>query len=106
VSKDKAGHGSGAAAHHMLVGAADIGRDYFQDDRVLDAAAVRRLKLRIVDIADFHLAGPHVDDASVPAHTHSSYGFRCMDSVTGKTGDKLSRPICLLCRSADHSASG
>ena len=39
---------------------------------MLDAAAVGGLQFRIVDITDFHLAGPQIDDASVPAHASSS----------------------------------
>ncbi len=74
VTKNEARHCRGAAAHHVLVGAADIGGNNLENDAVLDPAAIRRLKLRVVDVADLDLTRPHVDDASVPAHIHLLHG--------------------------------
>ncbi len=74
MTENEAWHRRGAAAHHVLVGAADIGGNHLENDTVLDAAAIRRLKLRVVDVADFDLTRPHVDDASVPAHIHLLHG--------------------------------
>jgi hypothetical protein len=35
---------------------------------VFDAAAVGRFQLRVVDVANFDLARPEIDDASIFAH--------------------------------------
>lgn len=75
MAKDEARHRGGAAAHHVLVGAADIRGNHLENDAVLDAAAIRRLKLRVVDVADFDLAWFQVNDASVPAHIHLLRGL-------------------------------
>jgi hypothetical protein len=37
---------------------------------MLDPAPVGGLKLRIIDVMDFDLAGSHIDDATVLAHFH------------------------------------
>ncbi|MOA44676.1 hypothetical protein D3C78_1669900 [compost metagenome] len=75
MAKNEARHCRGTAAHHVLVGAADIGGNHLENHAVLDTAAIRRLKLRVVDVADFDLTRPHVDDASVPAHIHLLRGL-------------------------------
>jgi hypothetical protein len=70
VAENKPRHRRGAAAHHMLVRSADIGRDHLQDHAMLDPAPVGGLELRIIDVMDFDLAGSHIDDATVLAHFH------------------------------------
>jgi hypothetical protein len=61
--------GSGAAAHHVLVAAADVGRDDPQDDAMLALAALlRQGQLRETDVVDFDVARPHVDDTAIACH--------------------------------------
>ena len=43
VAENHAARGRGAATHHVLIGAADVGRDHFEDDGVLDLLACRVL---------------------------------------------------------------
>src|SRR6202035_1755729 len=57
-----------AAADHVLVGSADIGRNHFEDHAVLDLAASRILELRIGNVLDLDFPWFSVDDATIFAH--------------------------------------
>ena len=78
VPEDQTLGRGGAAAHHVLVGAADVGRDDLQDRPVrdlasdvggIDARPVLQLERREVDVLYLDLAWAHVGDASVVSHT-------------------------------------
>jgi hypothetical protein len=49
VAEDHAGRRGGAAAHHVLIGAADVSRDNLQDDTVIDLLPCWVLELWVVD---------------------------------------------------------
>src|SRR4029453_9512578 len=59
--------GGGPPADHVLVGAADVGGDDFEDDAVLQLTVVLlgELQLGVVEVLDLHAAGPGVDHALV-----------------------------------------
>src|SRR5437660_1390016 len=82
----------GAAAHHVLVAAADVGRDDLQDDAVLAFAAhvlwihprsIPELELRIVDGLDFHLPRSDVGYGFVPCHLCVTSPSRALASEDG-----------------------
>ena len=56
------------AAHHVLVGAADIGGNDFQDDPVLDLLAARVLHFRVVDLLYFDLARTEINHTTITRH--------------------------------------
>jgi len=58
VTQDQTGLGSGAAAHHVLVGAADVAGDYAQDDAVLDLPAARVLHVSTLLVMTSSRASP------------------------------------------------
>ena len=68
VAQHETGRRGRAAAHHVLVRAADVGGDDLQDDAVIDVPAVGRLHPGIVDGLHFDLAGPEIDDAAIAGH--------------------------------------
>ena len=78
VAQRLADRGGGAAADHVLVAAADVGRDVAQDDRVVGLAAhprrrgdvLRYFELRVVDGLDSDLAGALVDHDAVAVRRH------------------------------------
>src|SRR4029077_9171644 len=49
MPKDQSGRSRGAPAYHMLVAAADIGRDGLDDDAVVNFPSLRCLQLGVVD---------------------------------------------------------
>ncbi|MNO85930.1 hypothetical protein D3C76_773150 [compost metagenome] len=75
VAQDQADLGSGAAADHVLVGAADVGGDHLEDHAVLDLLATRVLHFRVVDIAYFDLAGAEIYHSTIARHALTSLGF-------------------------------
>src|SRR6185437_6204548 len=96
--------GSGRApADHVLVGAADVGRDDLEDHPVLglapdvvgvDSGSVPQLELREVDRLDLDLAGAHVGDTSVVRHVSPSCwlptngGFAAARAGNGTVGQR------------------
>jgi hypothetical protein len=68
VSQHETGRRRRAAAHHVLVRAADVGGDDLEDDTVIDVPAVGRPHLRKVDGLHFHLAGTQIDNAAIAGH--------------------------------------
>ncbi len=75
VSQDQAGLGGGTAAHHVLVGAADVGGDHAQDDAMLDLPAARVLHFGIVDFLYFDLAVAEIHDTTITRHAFTSLLF-------------------------------
>ena len=72
VPEHQAGRRGGAAAHHVLVAAADVGGDDLEDHAVLALAVLfRQRQLRITDIVDFNVARPHIDDTAIACHSAS-----------------------------------
>ena len=61
------------AAHHVLVGAADIGGNDFQDDPVLDLLAARVLHFRVVDLLYFDLARTEINHTTITRHVSLSF---------------------------------
>jgi hypothetical protein len=57
-----------APADHMLVAAADVGRDRLDDYAVVDFLSLRRFQLRIVDALNFDFAGPEINYAVIGRH--------------------------------------
>ena len=57
----------GAAADHVLVAAADVGGDDFENDAVLAFARAQR-EFRKVDGLYLHLARSHISDSAVRSH--------------------------------------
>jgi hypothetical protein len=87
VTQDQPLRGGRAPADHVLVGAADVGRDDLQDHPVLGLAPdvvgmhpgpVLQLELRKVDRLDLDLAGPEIGDTSVVRHALS---LRCLPTT-------------------------
>ncbi len=77
VAEDQAGGGGRAAAHHVLVGAADVRRDRAQDRPVRDLPAdvggvdprtVVQLEVGVVGVDHLHDTGSLVGDRSVSRH--------------------------------------
>ena len=82
MSEDESRGGGGAAADHVLVGAADVGGDDFEDDAVLDFLfACRVEEFGEVDGLDFDFAGLDVGDAAVGRWHGGSF---CWDVVRGE----------------------
>ncbi len=80
----------GAAAHHVLIGAADVGGDHLQDDRMLDLLAVGILHLGVVDVLHLDLAGAEINDAAIPGHERFSLVLLCA-GVSAHHGIRLYR---------------
>src|SRR5690606_23117036 len=85
VPQHQAGRCGGAAAHHVLVAAADVGGDHFEDHAVVhlpadvgrvDSWAVPEHELRHVQVDDLDLARALVDDAPVLGHCCPSSAAR------------------------------
>ena len=61
-----------AAAHHVLVAAADIGGDHLEDHPVLALTLLfRQRQLRIADVMHFDDARPLIDDTAIACHRGS-----------------------------------
>jgi hypothetical protein len=84
--------GSCAAADHVLIGSADIGRNDLQDHAMLDLAASRVLKLGIGDVLDLDFSWLDVDDATIFAHgnlflwSEEFKSFQRGAKASGRTG--------------------
>ncbi|MCY1455253.1 hypothetical protein D9M71_723740 [compost metagenome] len=68
VAEHQADLGGGTAAHHVLVRAADVGGDDFQDHPVLDLLATRVLHFGVVDLLHFDLARTEINDTTITRH--------------------------------------
>src|SRR5262249_11924690 len=96
VAQDQALGRRGAAADHVLVGAADVRREDLEDHPVLAAAAdvllvyprpVLEDELRVVDGLHLDLAGAHLGDPAVAGHLAlpASQGGRAGSPVRRET---------------------
>ena len=97
VAQHQADLSGGTAAHHVLVGAADIGGNHTQNDPVFDLATARVLHFRIVDFLHFDLASAEIDDATITRHTYFSFLV-----VNTKARPTVARP----CTGAFESVAG
>ena len=69
MAKDQALLGGGTATHHVLVRAADVGADDFEDDSVLAFALLfAQLQFWEINALNFDLSGPHVGDTLIARH--------------------------------------
>src|SRR5690606_12328774 len=68
MAQDQAGRGGGAAAHHVLVGAADIGGKNLEDDAVIGLFAPGVDQFGKGNGLDFDLAWLDVSHTSVTSH--------------------------------------
>jgi hypothetical protein len=72
MPQHQSGWRRGAPADHVLVTAADIGGDDFQNDAVLALPGTQR-KLRIIDTVDFDNARFNIDYTPITSHRITSY---------------------------------
>ena len=80
VTQDQTLRSGGAAAHHVLVGPADVGRDHFQNDAVGGVFAAERIgftlghsQFGIGDGLYFHLSRLDVRNATIRGHMNSPF---------------------------------
>ena len=74
MPQDQPGGRRGAAADHVLVGAADVGRDDLQRSRRARICVLfGQREFRIVDGLDFYFARSHIGDAAIACHSHPPY---------------------------------
>ena len=73
VTEDHAGGCGGAATDHVLVGAADVGGDDFEDGAVSDLFSSRILHLGEVDGLDFDFVLSEEDDSAIFCHGGAPY---------------------------------
>ena len=68
VAEDHAGGRGGAAADHVLIGAADVGGDDLQNDTMIDLLSSRVFELGVVDRLNFDMIGTEKDDSAIGRH--------------------------------------
>ncbi len=68
MAKHHAGRRRRPAAHHMLVGTADIGRDDLENNAVINFPAVWILKPGVRNILHLNLAGSEIHYTTIVAH--------------------------------------
>src|SRR5258706_175519 len=68
MPQDHANRGRGTATNYVLVRAADVCRDDLEYDPVIDRFSCGIAEARKIDVSDFDLAGPQVDDATIGRH--------------------------------------
>ena len=71
VAEDHAGGRGGAAADHVLIGAADVGGNDLQDDTVIDLLSCRIFEFGVVDRLNFDMIWTEKDDSAIGRHTIS-----------------------------------
>src|SRR5204862_801385 len=75
VSEDQSGRRGGSPADHVLVGAADVGRDNLEDHAMLDLLLQRRVvQLGEIDRLNFDDAGLDVRHATIVCHDRPPRG--------------------------------
>ena len=73
VPQDQSGRRRGAPVHHMLVAAADVSRDRFDDDAVVDFLSLRRLQLGVVNALYLDFARPQINHSMIRSHRICSF---------------------------------
>ena len=68
MAQHQSGRRRGAAAHHVLIRSADIGRYHLQDHSMFDLAALRVFQFRKGDRLHFYFALRHINDAAIFCH--------------------------------------
>ena len=91
VPEHHACRSSCAAAHHVLIGSADIGRNDLQDHAMIDLATLRVLELGIGDVLNLDFAWLGVDDATIFAHDKplvqkDCEPSQCVAKASGRSG--------------------
>ena len=71
VAENKSCGRRGAAAHHVLIAAADVGGDDLQNDAVLALSRSQR-EFGEVDRLNLDLPGSHVGNTSIGCHSNPS----------------------------------
>ena len=75
MAQDQAGRGGSATAYHVLVGAADIGGQYLEDDAVVGLLTRRSDQLGKRDGLHFDFTWPDIGYASISRHYFSCWGL-------------------------------
>ncbi|MCY1182383.1 hypothetical protein D9M73_229420 [compost metagenome] len=70
--------GGGTTAHHVLVGATDIGGDHPEDYPVLDLLATWVLHFRVVNLLHLDLASAEIHHTTITRHAFTSLKFVVM----------------------------
>ncbi len=73
MPQNQSGRRRGAAAHHVLVAAADVGGDRLDDDAVVDFPSLRCLQFRVVDALYLDFAGAEINHAVIGGHEIFSF---------------------------------
>jgi hypothetical protein len=68
MPQDHASRSRGATSDHVLVGAADVGRDNLENDPVIDWLSCRITKFWKVDGLYLDFAWAKIDDATIRRH--------------------------------------
>jgi hypothetical protein len=71
MPQNQSGWRRGTTADHVLVAAADVGRDRLDNDAVVNFLSARRRQLRIVDALDLDFARPDVNHSVIGSHKYS-----------------------------------
>ena len=73
MAEDHPGGRGGAAADHVLIGAADVGGDDLQDDTVIDLLSGRIFEFGVVDRLHFDMIWTEKDDSAIGRHKNSLF---------------------------------
>jgi len=69
--------GGGGAADHVLVAAADVGRDRLDDDAVVEFSFPAASSIPVVDALYFDFARPEINHSVIGSHEVFSWLCRC-----------------------------
>jgi hypothetical protein len=95
MPEDQSGRRRGAPADHVLVAAADVGRDRLDDDAVVDFPFLRRLQFRIVDALYLDLARPEINHSVIGSHKIFSFAGLSVGTFPHR-GAKIDRTFCAV----------
>src|SRR5450755_390138 len=73
MPQDQSWRCRGAPADHVLVAAADVGRDRLDDDAVVDLLSLRCLQFGVVDALYFDFARPEINHCVIGSHEIFSF---------------------------------
>src|SRR5208282_4994451 len=80
MPQDQPSRRRGAPADHVLVAAADVGRDRFDDDAVVDLLSLRRLQYGVVDTLYLDFARPEINHCVIGSHEIFSFAVLLCES--------------------------